>query len=43
LGIRYVPKWTEVLFSYSLIAVGVALIYLVVKHLPVFESETIQG
>ncbi len=43
LGIRYIPKWTEVLFSYSLIAVGVALTYLVVKHLPVFESETIRG
>jgi Ni/Fe-hydrogenase subunit HybB-like protein len=42
LGIRYVPKWTEVLFSYSLIAVGVALIYLAVKHLPVFETEPVQ-
>ncbi len=43
LGIRYVPKWSEVLFSYSLIAVGVALMYLMVKHLPVFDSDTIQG
>jgi Ni/Fe-hydrogenase subunit HybB-like protein len=43
LGIRYVPRWTEVLFSYSLIAVGVGLIFLAVKHLQVFECATSEG
>jgi Ni/Fe-hydrogenase subunit HybB-like protein len=38
-GVHYVPKWTEVAVTLSIIAVGFATFRLAAKYLPVFEAE----
>ena len=38
-GLRYVPKWTEIAVTGSIIAVGFALFGLAVKYLPIFPAE----
>ena len=38
-GTSYVPKWTEILVTLSIIALGFAIFRLAVKHLPVFPAE----
>jgi Ni/Fe-hydrogenase subunit HybB-like protein len=38
-GTSYVPKWTEIMVTLSIIAVGFAIFRLAVKHLPVFPAE----
>ena len=38
-GTSYVPKWTEIMVTLSIIALGFAIFRLVVKHLPVFPAE----
>jgi Ni/Fe-hydrogenase subunit HybB-like protein len=39
-GIRYIPKWTEVAVTASIIAAGFAIFALAVKYLPIFpEAE----
>ncbi len=38
-GASYVPKWTEVVITLSLIAVGFAIFHWAAKHLPVFPVE----
>jgi Ni/Fe-hydrogenase subunit HybB-like protein len=43
LGMRYVPTAAEVLFSYGLIAVGVALFYIAAKYLPLFDPDPTGG
>lgn len=39
-GLRYIPKWTEVAITASIIATGFAIFALAVKYLPIFESES---
>ena len=41
-GTTYIPKWTEVMVTLSIIAAGFAIFRLAAKHLPVF-SEAIRG
>jgi Ni/Fe-hydrogenase subunit HybB-like protein len=39
-GIRYIPKWTEIAVTASIIATGFAIFALAVKYLPIFpEAE----
>lgn len=42
-GLSYQPNWNEIVISYSLIAVGIAMFALCVKHLPVFVDEAEGG
>ncbi len=37
-GIHYIPKWTEVAITFSIIAAGFAVFSLAVKHLPIFQE-----
>jgi len=39
LGIRYVPKWTEVTLAYSFIALGLVAFRFVAKKTPIFAEE----
>jgi Ni/Fe-hydrogenase subunit HybB-like protein len=36
-GVTYIPKWTEVAVTASIVAVGIAIFGLAAKHLPIFE------
>lgn len=36
-GVSYIPKWTEVVITLAIVAVGFAAFKLAAKHLPVFE------
>lgn len=38
-GTSYVPKWTEIMVTLSIVALGFAIFRLAVKHLPVFPTE----
>jgi Ni/Fe-hydrogenase subunit HybB-like protein len=38
-GVEYLPKWTEVSITLSIVAVGVFLFTLAVKYLPIFHEE----
>lgn len=38
-GTQYMPKWTEVMVTLSIIALGFAIFRWAVKHLPVFPEE----
>ena len=38
-GVRYIPKWTEVAITASIIAVGFAIFALAAKYLPIFTTE----
>jgi Ni/Fe-hydrogenase subunit HybB-like protein len=38
-GITYLPKWTEIMVTLSIIALGFAVFRLAVKRLPVFPAE----
>jgi Ni/Fe-hydrogenase subunit HybB-like protein len=38
-GTTYIPRWTEVAVTLSIVAVGFAVFRLAVKHLPVFQEE----
>ena len=38
-GVRYVPKWTELAVTFSIIAIGVTLFALAVKYLPIFPAQ----
>lgn len=37
LGARYIPAWTEIAVTLSIIALGFAIFRLAAKHLPIFE------
>ena len=37
-GVRYIPKWTEVSVTLSMIAVGIVLFSYAVKYLPIFDE-----
>lgn len=39
-GMHYVPKWTELAVTASIIAVGFAAFALAAKHLPIFSNHT---
>lgn len=38
-GTHYLPKWTEVMITLSIIALGFAIFRFAVKHLPIFAAE----
>jgi Ni/Fe-hydrogenase subunit HybB-like protein len=38
-GTTYIPRWTEVAVTLSIVAIGFAVFRLAVKHLPVFQEE----
>ncbi|MFN2238563.1 MAG: NrfD/PsrC family molybdoenzyme membrane anchor subunit [Thermoanaerobaculia bacterium] len=38
-GVSYIPKWTEVAITASIVAVGIAIFGLAAKHLPIFEHS----
>jgi Ni/Fe-hydrogenase subunit HybB-like protein len=38
-GTRYIPKWTEVIVTLSIVAAGFAIFRFAARHLPVFEEE----
>jgi Ni/Fe-hydrogenase subunit HybB-like protein len=38
-GVRYIPKWTEIAVTLSIVAAGVALFAVAVKYLPIFSPE----
>ncbi|MCC7173904.1 MAG: Ni/Fe-hydrogenase cytochrome b subunit [Bryobacterales bacterium] len=38
-GAHYVPKWTEVVVTLAIVALGFAVFYVAARYLPVFESE----
>jgi Ni/Fe-hydrogenase subunit HybB-like protein len=42
-GTSYVPKWTEVAITLSIVAAGFAVFYLAGKYLPVFEESGESG
>ena len=37
-GVRYIPKWSEVAVTLSMISVGIVLFSYAVKYLPIFEE-----
>ncbi len=41
-GVHYIPKWTEIAITASIIAVGFAIFGLAAKHLPIFPDEKLQ-
>ncbi len=42
-GVSYVPRWTEVALTLSIIAAGFAIFRLAAHYLPVFEAEDHEG
>jgi Ni/Fe-hydrogenase subunit HybB-like protein len=38
-GVRYIPKWTEVAVTLSIVALGVWLFALATRHLQIFHEE----
>lgn len=38
-GVRYIPKWTEVAITLSIVAAGVWLFALATRHLRIFQEE----
>ncbi len=42
-GIHYMPKWTEIAVTFSIIALGFAIFRLAAKHLPIFEDQVKQA
>jgi len=38
-GVSYVPRWTEVALTLSIVAAGFAVFRLAARYLPVFEQE----
>ncbi len=42
-GVHYIPKWTEVSISLSIVAVGFAVFRVIAKYFPVFEAEAHSG
>ncbi len=41
-GMRYIPKWTEIAVTGSIIAAGFVIFGLAAKHLPIFPEESLQ-
>lgn len=39
LGVRYVPKWTEVTLAYSFVALGLVAFRFIAKKTPIFAAE----
>jgi Ni/Fe-hydrogenase subunit HybB-like protein len=40
-GVTYLPKWTEVMVTVSIVAVGIFLFTIAVKYLPIFHDEPV--
>ena len=38
-GVRYVPKWTEVSVTLMMVSIGIFLFTMIIKYLPIFEHE----
>ena len=38
-GVHYIPKWTEVAITLSIVALGVWLFALATRHLHIFQEE----
>jgi len=38
-GVRYIPKWTEVAITLSIVAAGVWAFALATRHLRIFQEE----
>jgi Ni/Fe-hydrogenase subunit HybB-like protein len=38
-GTHYIPKWSEVAVTLSIVAAGFAIFHFVAKHFPVFEAS----
>jgi Ni/Fe-hydrogenase subunit HybB-like protein len=38
-GLRYIPKWTEVAVTASIVALGIVLFGLAARHLGIFAEE----
>jgi Ni/Fe-hydrogenase subunit HybB-like protein len=38
-GVQYIPKWTEIVITLALVAVGFAAFRLIAQHFPIFEEE----
>jgi len=42
-GVTYIPKWTEMAITLSIVAAGFAIFYLAARYLPVFEQEAAEA
>jgi Ni/Fe-hydrogenase subunit HybB-like protein len=42
-GTRYVPSWSEVAITMSIVVVGVTIFALAVRYLPIFEHQTTEN
>jgi Ni/Fe-hydrogenase subunit HybB-like protein len=42
-GTHYIPKWSEVAVTLSLVAVGFAIFRVIGQHFPVFEAHSPQS
>jgi Ni/Fe-hydrogenase subunit HybB-like protein len=38
-GVRYIPKWSEIIITLAIVALGFAIFRAAVKYLPVFEGK----
>jgi Ni/Fe-hydrogenase subunit HybB-like protein len=41
-GTHYIPKWSEIAVTLSLVAVGFAIFRVIGEHFPVFEAHSAQ-
>jgi Ni/Fe-hydrogenase subunit HybB-like protein len=39
-GVTYIPRWTEVMVTLAIVALGFAIFRFATKYLPIFEEET---
>ncbi len=39
-GVRYIPKWSEIAITLSIVGVGITIFTLAAKYLPIFEHES---
>jgi Ni/Fe-hydrogenase subunit HybB-like protein len=42
-GVHYVPKWSEVAVTLSIVAVGFAIFRAVAQYFPVFEAQAVEA
>jgi len=38
-GVTYIPRWTEVMITLAIIALGFAIFRFAAKYLPIFEED----
>ncbi len=39
-GVHYIPKWSEIAITLSIVATGFAVFRAIARYFPVFEAET---